>query len=104
MCRRSREACHHLAAGRVCFGAQGIPLAASKSTPAPCQRRPPPSFSSLAADDLVVMSTEELKERYQRTVSMAGLIAYVLMEDQEEELPAIRTWMLIKRREPAHRG
>ena len=39
------------------------------------RRRPPPSLASMAAEDLVDMSTDDLKERYNRTVTMAGKMA-----------------------------
>ena len=44
---------------------------------------------------------EELKERYKRTVSIVGLIAYTLPEEHEEELPTTGAWTMIKRRELA---
>ena len=67
----------------------GVPLAALKGQhPLGERRRPPPSLASLAAEDLVDMSTDDLKERYKRTVTMAGMMAYTLTEDREEELPA----------------
>ena len=53
----------------------GVPLAALKGQhPLGERRRPPPSLASLAAEDLVDMSTDDLKERYKRTVTMAGMM------------------------------
>ena len=63
------------------------------------RRCPPPSLASLAAEDLVYMSTDDLKERYKRTVTMAGMMAYTLTEDREEELPVTGAWTMIKKRE-----
>ena len=78
----------------------GVPLAALKGQhPLGERRRPPPSLASLAAEDLVDMSTDDLKERYKRTVTMAGMMAYTLTEDREEELPATGAWTMIKKRE-----
>jgi hypothetical protein len=80
----------------------GVPLAALKGQhPLGERRRPPPSLASLAAEDLVDMSTDDLKERYKRTVTMAGMMAYTLTEDREEELPATGAWTMIKKRELA---
>ena len=78
----------------------GVPLAALKGQhPMGKWRRPPLSLASLAAADLVDRSTDDLKERYKRTVTMAGTMAYTLTEDHEEELPATGTWTMIKKRE-----
>ena len=80
----------------------GVPLAALKRQhPLGERRRPPPSLASLAAEDLVDMSTDDLKERYKRTVTMAGMMAYTLTEDREEELPVTGAWTMIKKRELA---
>ena len=80
----------------------GVPLAALKGQhPLGERRRPPPSLASLAAKDLVDMSTDDLKERYKRTVTMAGMMAYTLTEDGEEELPVTGAWTMIKKRELA---
>ena len=79
----------------------GVPLAALKGQhPLGEQRRPPPSLASLAAEDLVDMSPGDLKERYKRTVTMAGMMAYTLTEDHEEE-PVTGAWTMIKNRELA---
>ena len=78
----------------------GVPLAALKGQhPLGERRRPPPSLASLAAEDLVDMSTDDLKERYKRTVTMAGMMAYTLTEDREEELPVTGAWTMINKRE-----
>ena len=80
----------------------GVPLAVLKwQHPLGERRRPPPSLASQAAEDLVDMSTDDLKERYKRTVTMAGLMAYTLTEDREEELPVTGAWTMIKKRELA---
>ena len=65
----------------------GVPLAALNGQhPRGERRRPPPSLASLAAEDLVDVSADDLKERYKRTVTMAGIMAYTLTEVREEEL------------------
>ena len=81
----------------------GVPLAALKGQhPLGERGRPPPSLGSLAAEDLVDMSTDNLKERCKRTVTMAGMMAYItLTEDREEELPVTGAWTMIKKRELA---
>ena len=80
----------------------GVPLAALKVQDPPGERRrPPPSLASLAAEDLVDMSTDNLQERYKRTVAIAGMMAYTLTEDREEELPVTGAWTMIKHREVA---
>ena len=80
----------------------GVPLAAQKGQhPVGGRRRSPPSLASLAAEDLVDMSTDDLEERYKRTVTMAGMMAYTVTEDREEELPAMGAWTMIKKRELA---
>ena len=79
-----------------------FPLAALKGQhPLGERRRPPPSLASLAAEDVVDMSTDDLKERYKRTVTIAGMMAYTLTEDREEELPVTGAWTMIKKRELA---
>ena len=65
------------------------------------RRRPPLSLASLAAEDLVDMSTDDLKERYKRTATLAPMMAYTLTEDREEELPPTGAWTMIKKRELA---
>ena len=80
----------------------GVPLAALKGQhPLGGRRHPPPSLASLAAEDLVDMSTDDLKERYKRRVTMAGMMAYTLTEDREEELLVTGAWRMIKKRELA---
>ena len=65
----------------------GVPLAALKGQhPMGGRKRPPPSLASLAAEDLVDMSTDDLKERY---------------KNREEELPPTGAWRMIKKRELA---
>ena len=74
-------------AGTEPGGLQGVPLAALKGQhPLGERRRPLPSLASLTAEDLVDMSTDDLKERYKRAVTMAGMMAYTLTEDREEEV------------------
>ena len=81
---------------------QEVPLAALNGRHAPGERRrPPPSLPSLPAEDVVDMSTDDLKERYKRTVRMARMMAYTLTEDTEEELPPAGAWTMIKKRELA---
>ena len=63
------------------------------------RRRPPPSLASLAAEDLLDMSTDDLKQRHTLTVTMAGTMASTLTEDPEEELPVMGVWTMIKKRE-----
>ena len=71
----------------------GVPLAALKGQhPLGERKRPPPSLASLAAEDLADMSTDDLKERYKRTVTMAGMMAYTLNEHREDELPPTGAW------------
>ena len=78
----------------------GVPLAALKGQRRLGERRrPPPSLASLAGEDLVDMSTEDLKERCKRTVTMAGMMAYTLTEDREEQLPVTGAWTMQKKRE-----
>ena len=78
----------------------GVPLAALKGRhPLGERRRPPPSLASLPAEDVVDVSTDELKERYKRTVTMAGMMAFTLTEDRDEELPVTGAWTMIKHRE-----
>ena len=80
----------------------GVPLAALKGHhPLGERRRPPPSLAGLAAEDLVDMSTNHLKERNNRTITMAGRMAYTPTEDPEEELPVTGAWTMIKKRELA---
>ena len=80
----------------------GVPLAAVKEQhPLGEQRRPAPSLASLAAEDLVHMSTDDHKERHKRTVTMAGMMVYTLTEDREEELLVTGAWTIIKKRELA---
>ena len=80
----------------------GVALAALKGQhPLGERRRLPPSLASLAAEDLVDMSTDDLKERYKRTVAMAGVMAYTLTKDRAEELPVTGAWTTIKKRELA---
>ena len=50
------------------------------------------------------MSTDDLKEKYTRTVTMAGKIAYTLNEDREVELPLTCAWTIIKSRSWCRRG
>ena len=50
------------------------------------------------------MSTDDLKAKYTRTVTMAGKIAYTLNEDREMELPLTGAWTIIKSRSWCHRG
>ena len=81
---------------------QGVPLAALKGQHLLGERRrPPPFLASLAAEDVLDTSTNDLKERYKRTVTMAGMMAYTLTEDREEELPVTGAWTMIKKRESA---
>ena len=66
----------------------GVPLAALKGQhPLAERKRLPASLASLAPENLVDMITDNLKERYKRTVTMAGMMAYTLTEDREDELP-----------------
>ena len=78
----------------------GVPLAAVKGENALGERRcPPPSLTSLATNDLVDMTTDELKQRYKRTVTMAEMVAYTLTEDREQEFVPTGAWTMIKERE-----
>ena len=80
----------------------GVPFAALKGQhPLGERKRPPASLASLAAEDLVDMSTDDLKERYKRPVTMAGMKANTLTEDREEELPPTGAWTMIKKKELA---
>ena len=79
-----------------------VPLAALKGQhPLGERKRPPPSLATLAAEDLVDMSSDDLKERYKRTITMDGMMAYTLSEDREEEPPPAGAWSMIKKRQLA---
>ena len=60
------------------------------------RRAEDPTANSLAADGLVHMSVEELRERNKKTVLMAVLIVYALTEQREEEMPATVAWTISK--------
>ena len=78
----------------------GVPLAALKGHhPLGERKRPLASLATLAAEDLVDMSTDHLKERYKRTVTMARIMAYTLTEHRQEELLPTGAWKIIEKRE-----
>ena len=77
-----------------------VPLVALKGQhPVGERKRPPAPLASLAAEDPVDMSTNDLKARYKRTVTMPGMMVYTLTEDSDDELPPTGAWTMIKKRE-----